>query len=165
MSTIEILRETATIIANEQLPKADRLWGGADVKITLNPPKPASGPRTRSEPRYVTTTRAKELSWIFEHLRDAFYTENRLDGCSKIEFFGRLANAANRCIAQGHRENATNLCLAVLHEAFAIYEEMESGDFASLAIAQDGEIVGDYTEGQGAGYRNSEHTVQYLRDR
>jgi hypothetical protein len=49
-------------------------------------------------PRIVVTPYALELSWLFESLRDAFYADNLLDGQSRIEFFGRRANAVDRCL-------------------------------------------------------------------
>jgi hypothetical protein len=109
---------------------------------------------------------AGELSWLFERLRDAFYAEDRLDGCSKIEFFGRLANTANRCIAQGHGKDAAALCLAVLHEAIAIHEEMEAGRFRSLGMAASNEILDDSTGAeQRTGYVSMEDTLHFLKAR
>jgi len=114
------------------------------VVITSTPPPKESGPGFYPEPRYVLTPYSLELSWFFQKLRDAFYAEDRIDGASKIEFFGRLANAANR-----YRQYATgptsahHLCAAVLHEAFAIYREMEEGSFKSLAVASGNEIADD----------------------
>jgi len=94
-----------------------------------------------------------------------FYAENRLDSCSKIEFFGRLANAANRCITQGHTNNAANLCRAVLHEAFAIYEEMESATFGSLAVAVGSDILDDFAAGsERTGYVSIENTLQFFKE-
>jgi hypothetical protein len=96
------------------------------------------------EPRYVVTDYSFELSWLFEALRDAFYAEARLDSCSKIEFFGRLANAGNRFLRRSSLPTAHQLCAAVLHEAYAIYEEMEDGAFQCIPIAFGNEIVDDY---------------------
>lgn len=164
MSTINTLRETATILNHQPIPRANRTWGGADVLITTVPPEAPKEPSFYGEPRYVVTPRALEVSWLFEWLRDAFYAEDRLDSCSKIEFFGRLANAANRCIAQGHAWNAAALCRAVLHEAFAIHDEMEFGTFGALAVAVGSEILDDHTEDAGRnGYISVEGTVEFFK--
>jgi hypothetical protein len=165
MSTISTLRDTATILNTQPIPRAEHTWGGADVIIKKLPPKPPTQESFRSEPRYVVTPCALELSWLFELLRDAFYAENRVDGCSKIEFFGRLANAASRCIAQGHAEDAATLCRAVLHEAFAIYEEMESGRFGSLGVAVAGEILDDSAaDAERTGYVSIESTLKFFKE-
>lgn len=74
------------------VPKSEE-WGGADVGITSQKPKPWSG-GFYSEPRYVVTPHAPELSWLFEQLQSVF--SDLLDGTTKIELFGRLANAALR---------------------------------------------------------------------
>lgn len=164
MSTINTLRETASILNEQPIPCAVHTWGGADVIITKSKPEPRAEDSFRDEPRYVVSPRANELSWLFERLRDAFYAEGRLDGCSKIEFFGRLANAANRCIAQGNSENGANLCRAVLHEAFAMYEEMEAGTFGVLGVAIGGEILDDDTdETLRAGYVSVQDTIDLFR--
>jgi hypothetical protein len=96
-----------------------------------------------SEPRYVVTPFALELSWLFERLRDAFYAEKRLDSCSKYEFFGRLANSANRFLQASTSPTPRLLCGYVLDEAFAIYNEMEEGTFECLLVAIGNQIVDD----------------------
>lgn len=165
MSTINTLRETAAILNQKPILRAVRTWGGADVIISSTPPRPPRKDSFRSEPRYVVTPMASEVSWLFERLRDAFYAEDRLDGCSKIEFFGRLANTANRCIAQGHGEDAAALCRAVLHEAFTIYEEMEAGGFKARFIAVAGDIIDDVTlDSERNGYVSNDDTIRFFKD-
>lgn len=166
MRTIESLREAAAALSKSAIPRAERTWGGADIVVTTSPPDPPKEPSFYGEPRYVVTPRALEVSWLIERLRDAFYAEDRLDGCSKIEFFGRLANAANRCIEQGHGEDAAALCRAVLHEALAIYDEMEDGRFGSLGIASPGEILDDHTGvTDRTGYVSMDDTIEFFRKR
>lgn len=166
MSTNNTLLETVALLNTQPIPTAERNWGGADVIIRDLPPKPPQAGSFRSEPRYVVTPRSKELSWLFERLRDAFYEEKRVNSCSKIEFFGRLANTANRCIQQGHGMSAVVLCRAVLHEAFTIYDEMEAGEFRALGIAVDGEIVDDMADDSArTGYISKDDTIQYFKKR
>lgn len=166
MSTINTLRESAALLNEKPIPRARRTWGGADVLITTVAPEPPKEPSFYGDPRYVVTPLPLEVSWLFERLRDAFYAENRLDSCSKIEFFGRLASAANRCIAQGHAGNAAVLCRAVLHEAFAIHDEMEVGTFGALAVAVGSEILDDHTDDAGRnGYISVEGTVEFFKSR
>lgn len=111
--------------------------------IAKQPPVAPSLNAFYPEPHSVVTEHALELSWLFEVLRDAFYAENRLDGCSKIEFFGRLANTANRCLSRQPEVDAGALCSAVLGEAFAIYGEMEAGRFERLPLAVGNSIADD----------------------
>ena len=100
---------------------------------------------------------------MFARLRNAFYAEARLDGCSKIEFFGRLANAANRCLHREPAATAQLLCAAVLHEAFAIYDEMEDGGFEYLAVAFGNQIVDDYVdEARRSGFMSVDETMAFF---
>jgi len=145
MATIELLQNLAKDLEIPQLKRARREWGGADVVITQQMPENLGG-GFYPDPRYVITEYALELSWLFVALRDIFYAESLLDSCSKIEFFGRLANAANRFISKNIQVTANTLCAAVLHEAFAIYEEMSSGEFRCFAVAFGNEIVDDYID-------------------
>lgn len=136
-TTCEQLNCLGTELATGAIPKAKRLWGGADVIVQKCEPPPSSSDSFYPDPRYVVTEHAHELSWMFEKLRNAFYAEKRLDGCSKVEFFGRLANAALRTIARSDcPPSASLLCAAVLHEAYAIYDEMEEGTFQCLAVGR-----------------------------
>jgi hypothetical protein len=166
MSTLTTLEETIPILTNQPLPRARRIWSGADVVIANKVTQRLDEGSFYPDPRYVVTPHAAELSWLFERLRDAFYDEQRLDSCSKIEFFGRLANAALRCIRKKESMEAEVLCRAVLHEAFAIYEEMEEGTFTPLAVASGGEIYDDYVdEAIRTGYLGSEETLKFLKQR
>ena len=125
MKTLEEMKRLENLLKEPGLPRATEEWGGADVIITRKTPSKSAGGGFYPEPCYVVTAYSFELSFLFEKLRDAFYAEERIDGCSKIEFFGRLANAANLCIKRSKSLTSHRLYAAVLHEAFAIYEEMK----------------------------------------
>ena len=147
MKTIDELIRVDGEIHSPHLCRASAEWGGADVVITMQPPAAPSRNAFYPEPCFVVTELALELSWLFEVLRDAFDAENRLDGCSKIEFFGRLANTANRCLSRQPEVDAGALCSAVLGEAFAVYGEMEAGRFGCLPVAVDDPIADDSVHG------------------
>lgn len=166
-TTYEQLDDLDAELATGAIPTAKSLWGGADVLIRKKAPPPKTGDSFYPEPRAVVTEHAGEVSWMFEKLRDAFYSEDRLDGCSKIEFFGRLANAALRAIARSEQPpSASILCAAVLHEAYAIYDEMEEGAFECLAIAVGNEIVDDYIDDAlRTGFIGAADTVAFFRER
>jgi hypothetical protein len=166
VKTIDELNRIVEVLDSTPLPRAAREWAGADVVVTTTPPPAPSEDSFYPEPRYVVTEYAFELSWLFEQLRDAFYAESRLDGCTKIEFFGRLANGANRCLRREPRADARLLCAAVLHEAFAIYDEMEEGSFECLAVALGNEIADDYIDdAMRSGFVGPEATMEFLRSR
>src|SRR6516162_10162716 len=90
------LNELAHQLAAGSSPEAPDEWGGADVTICAKPTKRPSEPSSYPEPRLVVTPHSRYLTWLFYQLRDAFYDQNLLDHMIKIEFFGRLANAALR---------------------------------------------------------------------
>lgn len=115
-------------------------WGGADVVITMQPPQTHSG-GFYPEPRYVVTPNAKQLSWLFVQLRDIF--SDLYDGASKVEFFGRLANAALRYQSKCRgNENQYDLLVAVLSEAYTILDDMKEGVFEYFLIAP-GNVIAD----------------------
>ena len=145
--------------------RASQAWGGADVAITAHPPEPSGGDDFYPEPRSVVTKHALELSWLFESLRDIFSPV--LDSASKIEFYGRLANAANRYLAkvavQSH--SAQDLLFAVAHEAFAILDEMDEGEFHFLLVAVGNTIWDDLIEeAERSGYLGPEATRRFFED-
>ena len=144
MKTLDELKRLKAILKKSRLPRSRGVWKGAKVVISQKPrPQRAEG-GFYPAPRYVVTKYAMELSWLFEKLRDAFYAESRLDGCSKIEFFGRLANAAGRSLQNPEHTTAGALLEDVLQEAFLIYHEIEGNDFRYLQIASGNEIFDDY---------------------
>ena len=139
------LLSIAERIQKGDYPHNRQNWGGADVVITSKAPKPTEG-GFYPEPRYVVTQFSRELSWLFEEMRNTFAPF--LDGCNKIEFYGRLANMANRYQQRlkGKEEREKDLLLAVLHDAFAMLEEMEEGNFQFLMVATGNTIFDDLIE-------------------
>ena len=145
--------------------RATRAWGGADVVITTRPTTPRDSESFYPPPRNVVTPSALELSWLFERLRDIFSPV--LDGTSKIEFYGRLANAANRYLAKVDVvvQNPQDLLLAVAHEAHSILDEMKEGDFRFLPLAVGNSIFDDLVdEAERSGYIGVEATRQFFED-
>ena len=129
ITTLGELERLTKMVNDGEMPRAARLWRGADVVIT---PEELEHETWWSDPIQVVTPHALEVSWVFEILRNAFCAEERIDGCSKIEFFGRLATAANRRLLRESDASAPRLCEAVVRAALAIYREMEEGDFDEL---------------------------------
>ncbi len=89
------------------------------------------------------------------------------DGTTKIEFFGRLANAALRYQDKcGGNEKQRDLLFAVLHEAFAMLDEMEEGTFQYLAIAIGNTIADDLIErAESRGFIGVDETKEFFAER
>jgi hypothetical protein len=163
MQTLNELFTLAKNLEKEFLEIGKKEWGGADVVITSKQP-PRNNISFYPEYRYVVTNYPLILSRLFEKLRDAFYLENRIDSCSKIEFFCRLANAANRCIGSTKKLNQHILYASVLHEAFSIYIEMEFDLFQHQFISCNDDICDDYVlEKLRSGYVNNDETAKFFK--
>lgn len=66
--------------------------------------------------RLVVTKHSKELSWLFEQLRDIF--SDQIDYASKYDFYGALAQSAIDYINENKgNEDPQELLLAVLNTA------------------------------------------------
>ena len=75
-----------------------RMWQGADVVVTSKSPAIEEG-GFYPTPRYVVTSHASELSWLFEQVRNIFM--DVVDySYLKEEIFGRLGNTANRFLSK-----------------------------------------------------------------
>lgn len=122
-----------------------RGWGGADVVITSEPPARGEG-AFYAEPRAVVTPHAAELAWLFDRLGPAF--RGLIDSATKIEFYGRLANAAISFQKKSTAEEvrAPQLLGAVLDEARAMLKEMKDGELEYLGVAPGGVIASDLEE-------------------
>lgn len=142
-----------------------RPWGGADVGISSTPPEP-HGSGFYPEPRYVVTVHAAELSWLFEQLWQSDSAIRNIAGSNKEEFFGRLANAANRYLKRTNRETAHDLLGAVVHELYAWIEEVEDGGFPVLLVAPGGMVYDDLIDGaEREGYMTVEETRRWFAER
>jgi hypothetical protein len=140
--------DALTTKVTQHTPVVSPTWGGADVIITTEAPIAETTPSFYPEVRVVVTDHAGELSWLFVQLRDLF--ADVLDSQNKIEFFGRLANAANRHLERNDTTTATSLCLAVTHEAYVIAEQVATtGGLDSLPAAFGTQVIDDsVTDGE-----------------
>lgn len=139
-------------------------WSGADVLVTSEVPENMNGEGFYPQPRTVVTRYAGELGWLFDQLRGAF--KGLIDGTSKIEFYGRLANAASdyQRSVNGDGENAQDMLKAVLREAFVMLDEIEAGEFEHLPVAPGGMIYADMIrEAEKSGYIGVETTADFLK--
>jgi len=86
------------------------------------------------------------VSWLFYRLRDDF--RELIDGCSKIEFYGRLARAAARYqkSLNGTEESVIDVLNAIFAKACDMLQEMEERRFQVLYIAPPGVIAEDLME-------------------
>jgi hypothetical protein len=138
-------------------------WGGADVVIAPASIENVTAGGFYPEPRTVVTQFSREVSWLFEQLRDVFAP--LLDGDSKIEFYGRLAYAARsyqRHVNGG--EDAKDILRAVLYEAVLMLEEMEEGTFEYLSLAIGNTVLADMVkEAEKSGYIGVEATREFFK--
>src|SRR5271166_4941521 len=102
-------------------------WGGTGIVISATPPQPRAEPGFYRDPQYVVTPYARQLSWLFNRLRGAF--SDAIDYLSKFEFYGRLADAANRYNIADSTESQSveGLLVAVLDEAKLMAKEFQAG--------------------------------------
>jgi len=118
-------------------------WQGADVVILEKAPDPSVG-NFYPDPRFVETQYVKELSWLFEQLRDIFWN-NEGYGAWKEEFFGRLGNVATKFQSVCPEGSAKGLLTAVIEEASTMAEEIANqGGLQYLAITFDNQILDDF---------------------
>jgi hypothetical protein len=121
---------------------ASRPWGGAGVVI-VSEPLPETPHGFYPDPRAVVMLYVAELSWLFEELWAGFRPV--LDSMTKLEFVGRLGNAANHYHAQaGCNEHVQGLLEAVLTKARAIAADISDGTFEALAVAPGRAIADDF---------------------
>ncbi len=158
------LYELAHLLANPVLPKASRDWSEAEVVIASAPQADHSRSSFYPRDREVLTEHALEVSYFFEVLRDHFYEQALIDDCSKIEFFGRLATAADACLLEQPDATAHLVCAAVLREAYAMAKQIDEDKFDFLIVAEGNQITGDRTlPGQPIGYSSIRETIEFFR--
>ena len=163
MNAYTNLVQLSTKILNGQLERSS-MWQGADVVITNKSPI-VKEDGFYPAPRYVETLHASELSWLFEQVRNVFMEMDDY-GFLKEEIFGRLGNTANRFLSKNSNANAPELLLAVMHEAFAIAEEILDGEFAALMVTSGNQILDDLiSESERGGFLTVEETKAYFKDK
>ncbi|MCL4461880.1 MAG: hypothetical protein M1297_09280 [Nitrospirae bacterium] len=139
------IRLLAGRILDGDMPRSQRLWSGGGVAVVFRRPRRPEGIlEWYADPRFVVTPHGFEVSRVFEELWKAF--RPLLDSVSRIEFFGRLANAVHSCGIESRREGGgeshpsrKDLLLAILYEAVLIERELEEGSFGFLMISSGNE--------------------------
>ena len=163
MDAFAKLMRLSTEIVNGQSGHSS-MWQGADVIITSKSPIVEEG-GFYPAPRYVVTSHASELSWLFEQVRDIFMEIDDY-GYLKEEIFGRLGNTANRFLSKNPDANVREILLAVMHEAFAITEEIQDGEFATLMVTSGNQILDDLiSESEKGGFLTVEETKSYFKNK
>jgi len=120
-------------------------WGGAGIGFSTIPIS-SKYQSFYSDHRIVVTPHAHAAGWLLDKLCAIFTEEQLIDCCSKIEFFGRLANAAFRYQKSiyGESETAKGLLMSILKEAKTIITEMRQGQFECLPVAAGNSIADDF---------------------
>jgi hypothetical protein len=160
------LDELASLLANPVLPKASGHWSGSEVLVASAPEPDPLRSSAYPRDREVLTEHALEVSYFFEVLRDPFYKEALIDQRSKIEFFGRLATAAEACLLEQPDATAHLVCAAVLREAYSMAKQVDKGEFDFLIVTE-GRQIGDDPTLPGQRIRSSsiKETIEFFRGR
>ena len=106
-----------------KLPCAETMWIGARVVISKKPQSLRGDFDFYPAPAEIVTPHARELSWIFNDLRDLFVQGKFLDSINKFAFFGALAESASDAIAADPAIRADKLCRIVAEKAREFYRE------------------------------------------
>ena len=118
-------------------------WQGADVVILKKAPAPSDG-NFYPDARFVETKYVKELSWLFEKLRDVVWNIEGY-GAWKEEFFGRLGNVASKFQSVCPDGSVKGLLTAVIEEASTMADEIaREGGLQFLALTFDNRILDDF---------------------
>ena len=153
----------SNFIAKDEFATA-KPWVGADVVIVNKLPKIRSG-GFYPDPRFVVTDHELELSWLFEQLTDIFRKIEDY-GFWKEELFGRLGNTANRYVTKSPKASAKELLLAVMHEVFSIFEEIQNGKFLSPMVTSNNRIYDDLIlESERDAFLGIEETLELFRSK
>jgi hypothetical protein len=149
-------------VAGDHWDKA-KYWKGASVVVVPEMPKG----NYNTEYKYVVTPYAAELGWLFADLWKVFRQHPAIDHVTKVEFFGRLANASLHCQRRANgREELRDLLGAVIHEAYSIADEIEEGTFTALPVAPVGMVFDDLIErSDREGYLTVEETRRWFAER
>ena len=91
-----------SVISGKVKPECDIFWRGAEVIVTDKPEDKEWGRVNYPGDLYVVTPYAKEVSWMFEQLRDIHY--EILDCENKYAFYRGIGQAANKVIESGDNE-------------------------------------------------------------
>jgi len=142
----------AAAIAGGEFGRA-KAWYGAHVAIIKKAPaleQPeldlAPGVIRRATHRLVVTPHVHELSWLYYKVCHIFYDCKVMNYSNKYEVFGRLGNAAEWCMQQLPDVSAQWLLLVALREAFAMYEELVTGQFGVMLITVNNRIDDDFRD-------------------
>ncbi len=142
----------------------EKPWAGAEIIICEKAPRTSNSGDWRPDPRFVETNFVGELSWMFNRLAEIFRNDRGYGGW-KEEFFGRLGNVTTKYQSAVKDASSLRVLQAVLHEAYAMAEEIDDyGSIETLPITSGNAILDDYIGlSDLSAYLNAEETQEYLR--
>ncbi len=97
------------------LPKAKHLWIGARVVITLKKQNIPGEFGFYPAPLEVTTSHARQLSWVFNDLSRLF--RKKLNSMNKFCFYGSLAECAGEALLANPEISAREICYRTVLKA------------------------------------------------
>lgn len=152
-ATRQELIEIGRKVKAGDIPRDGGIWDGHSDLVISASPRTHRSDFFFEQPRWVQTSWPRELSWVYREVRNAFRSNYLIDGCTRIEFLGRLSNTTNRYLASrnGRDDDGLELYLVVIGDAHRILDDMQSGSFRALEIAMGNSIVDDYAPKPDAG--------------
>lgn len=138
-------------------------WDGADVVVCEVAPAPTEG-GFYPDPRYVETRYVRQVSWMFEQIRNIFWDHDGYGGW-KEELFGRLGNVVQAQTSRNNDVTLQQLLAALLHEASAMAEEVDDfGGLDTVMLTWDNHILDDFSHASSeSGMLSLEESHAFLR--
>ena len=164
MSSLTVALDQIAVTIRRGQGGTEKAWAGAEVIICETAPKISNSGDWRPDPRYVETSYVGELSWMFYRLAEIFRNDRGYGGW-KEEFFGRLGNVITKYQSAVKDASSLKVLEAVLHEAYAMAEEIDDhGSIETLPITSGNAILDDYIGlSDLSAYLSAEETQEYLR--
>ena len=144
----------------ENVPKVEEYWRGAELYIIRSIEDIANKEDRKTlyyeghtpfflemnyySRRLLITEYAKEISWLFTKIVDIFSEVDALTpSAARMEFYGSLANIANKYIRSLKITDLKEICYCIIHEANALNDMINDNEFYYLTIASGGIILDD----------------------
>jgi hypothetical protein len=148
MNQFEVLKSKLNSLAKQVWKSKVALqyevdWGGAGVNIRVEPRVPKD--ESWFSRREFITRHHLEASFMFYKLMDLFYESELVDGGNKEDFFCRLANAGALAVLETEDQlSAKEVQLAIMQEAFSIYQDFYNQEFDVQIIGPSGMVADDF---------------------
>lgn len=145
----------------ENVPQVEEYWGGAGLYIISSIEDIANIEDRKTlyyeghtpfflemnyyPRRLLITEHTREISWLFTKIVEIFSDVDVLaPKAARMEFYGSLANIANKYIRSLKITDIKEICFCIIHEANALNDMINDDEFHYLTIAPGGMILDDF---------------------